>query len=488
MRRLPALGLLVLAISWAGLARGDEPAAPLSAKDMEPLSDWYGLYLKDPNSGANKKMGYCRITREHDANGAIREAFQLVMKIISFNQKVELTMTQALVFEAKPPYRLVRGEYNQGDGKVNVKMTIERAGDKFKVVHEAGGETKIKEQEEINYTLRDSTAIERWMRQGPKVGAKLESKDFNMQELALEPQTSTVKSQKAGVVNGVPVRFYEVETASKQLTMLSRYDSDGRMLSGKFALFDLQLETEEQAKNAQYSQDLFVLGMVKIDRPIGLTREVRALVINVSGLDDTQFEDGPRQVFLPGKEKGTATIKLGKSYGKEMKADAKEIEENLKETLAYPITHPKIKALAKKAVGDATAPEEKVKRIVNFVHDYIQPNLSASMPNIHDLIQRRKGDCKSYALLCCTLARAAGVPAREVSGLLYIGDDTKSFGGHAWNEVVLNGVWVPVDASMAETDINATHISFGTQDRAARGLLETLGKLSFRLVEVRSGE
>ena len=120
------------------------------------------------------------------------------------------------------------------------------------------------------------------------------------------------------------------------------------------------------------------------------------------------------------------------------------------------------------------------------MNDFVQPNLSATLPNIHDLLQRKKGDCKSYALMFTTLARAAGVPSREVSGLLYIGDDNKAFGGHAWNEVVLDGVWVPVDASMRETEVNATHISFGTHDRAAKGLLETLGKLTFKLVEVKT--
>jgi transglutaminase/protease-like cytokinesis protein 3 len=86
------------------------------------------------------------------------------------------------------------------------------------------------------------------------------------------------------------------------------------------------------------------------------------------------------------------------------------------------------------------------------------------------------------------LARAAGVPAREVSGLLYVGDDLKAFGGHAWNEVVLNGAWVPVDASMGETEVSATHISFGSEHRATKNLLTTLGKLKFKLVEVRHGE
>ncbi len=75
-----------------------------------------------------------------------------------------------------------------------------------------------------------------------------------------------------------------------------------------------------------------------------------------------------------------------------------------------------------------------------------------------------------------------------MSGLLYVGDDYKAFGGHAWNEVVLGGVWVPVDASMGETEVNATHVSFGTEHRATKNLLNSLGQLSFRLVETKSAE
>src|SRR5207237_375398 len=158
------------------------------------------------------------------------------------------------------------------------------------------------------------------------------------------------------------------------------------------------------------------------------------------------------------------------------------------ETNSYPIAHPKIKSLAEKVTEGARTDEQKVKKIVAYVHDFVKPHLAANAPNIHDLLEKKQGDCKSYALLFNNQARAAGVPAREVSGLLYVGDDFKAFGGHAWNEVVLGGVWVPVDASMGETEVNATHICFGTDHRATKNLLTTLGKLSFPLVEVKVSE
>jgi transglutaminase-like putative cysteine protease len=180
-------------------------------------------------------------------------------------------------------------------------------------------------------------------------------------------------------------------------------------------------------------------------------------------------------------------LRLGKKYGKVSAATKKEVEECLEETNSYCISHPRVKALAEQAVGDAKSPVDKVRRIVDFVNGFVRPSLAATMPTIHDLMDKKQGDCKSYALLVTNLARAAGVPAREVSGLLYIGDDQKAFGGHAWNEVVLDRLWVPVDASLRETEIDATHISFGTEFKAAKNLLNTLGKLSFKVVEVKSG-
>jgi hypothetical protein len=75
-----------------------------------------------------------------------------------------------------------------------------------------------------------------------------------------------------------------------------------------------------------------------------------------------------------------------------------------------------------------------------------------------------------------------------VIGFVYMGDDQRAFGPHAWNEVVLDGVWVPVDASWNETAINATHVRCGvSKPGELAGLakfLGTFGKLSFRVVEV----
>jgi hypothetical protein len=63
----------------------------------------------------------------------------------------------------------------------------------------------------------------------------------------------------------------------------------------------------------------------------------------------------------------------------------------------------------------------------------------------------RKGVCIDYARLFASMARAAGLEARVVTGLGY--DGRGGYGPHAWNEVYLGEQqrWVPLDPTWAKT-------------------------------------
>jgi len=164
----------------------------------------------------------------------------------------------------------------------------------------------------------------------------------------------------------------ETESRKEKLKSLARHDAQGRMLSGTIVIFELRAETEEQAKNTQYSQDLFVLGMAKLDKGIGPTMELKELVLELEAKDGPPLEAGPRQSIVNlGKDK--YHLKLGKAFGKEAKATPRKLRIP-RGNNSHAINHPKVKELAAKAVGDAKDPREKVKRIVQFVHDYVRPS------------------------------------------------------------------------------------------------------------------
>jgi hypothetical protein len=458
-----------------------EPKLGVKDIDLTLGVDWYGVYLKD------KKIGNCKIDRFR-AGDTVVETFAMNMKLVVFEQKAEMKLKRVMTFEAKTPYQLLKAIQDQDDGDSTSKITATRTDKGFDYVFTAAGKERKRMEPAPVFSLADNFAAEVWLRSAPKVGDKMLARDLDLEDWKLDPNQNTVKAIKTSLAGGVQVKYYEVETQSRKhkIAFLSRYDSNGKMLSSNLSIFELRKETEEQAKNTEYSQDLFVLGMVKIDRPIGFTTRLTELVLEVAGKDGEVLQSGPRQTVVVEKDK--RLIKLGKKYSNEVKADADAIKENLAETNSYAIAAPKVKALAKEAVGNAKTPEEKVKRIVAFVRKFIVPTEVATLPNIHDLLEQKKGDCKSFALLTTTLCRAAGVPSREVAGLLYMGDDNKAFGGHAWNEVVLNGVWVPVDATLNQVDLDAGHISFGEDRLAAGAMLQSLGKLQFKVVQAETSK
>ncbi len=454
---------------------------PLAVKDIDATlrTDWYGLYHE------GRKIGYVSTTRERVGEHVV-DKVSVTIKLVSFGKKAELSMKQSQTFEGAPPYRLLQGSFLQSDGTTTKKIDVKRVPKGFEYVHAAGGVTTNQVKDDLAYTLSDELAPELWLKGGPKIGDQIQTRNLDFDDWKIETNKHKLVGVKKALVGGVDVKYYEDESVSSKdkIKLLARYSADGKLLSGFLAIFELRNEPEDQAKNIEYSKDLFLLGTAKIDRGIGSTRKLKELVLEVKGKEGSALESGPWQTVIE-TEPGTRIVKIGKGLGKETRPTAKEIEEALSESNRYPFKHARIQALAKEAIGDAKRPEEKVDRIVHFVRNYIAPHMAPALPNIYDLLDKKQGDCKCYALLTANLCRAAGVPTREVAGLLYMGDDQKAFGGHEWNEVVLNGVWVPVDASLAEAEIDAGHICLGDDQTATKNMLESLGKLSFRVVEVK---
>ncbi|MCA9792701.1 MAG: transglutaminase domain-containing protein, partial [Candidatus Eremiobacteraeota bacterium] len=75
-----------------------------------------------------------------------------------------------------------------------------------------------------------------------------------------------------------------------------------------------------------------------------------------------------------------------------------------------------------------------------------------------EVLAHRAGDCTEHSLLLITLYRAAGLPARPLSGLGY--DSGNMMAHHAWVEVYFDGGWLPVDPSFDQVPADAGHVLF----------------------------
>ena len=116
--------------------------------------------------------------------------------------------------------------------------------------------------------------------------------------------------------------------------------------------------------------------------------------------------------------------------------------------------HPAVVALARRLrSGDRNA-ASVARRMVRWVHDSLAKAPPLPMPSALAALRSRSGDSPEHAQLFVALARAAGVPARTVSGMLLV-DGT--FYYHAWAEIMLQH-WTPVDPTLGQFPADAAHV------------------------------
>lgn len=130
-------------------------------------------------------------------------------------------------------------------------------------------------------------------------------------------------------------------------------------------------------------------------------------------------------------------------------------------------------------------PYTKVKRIHDFLVDYIEYDTSMKKPNtrnIYGALVERSVVCEGYAESMKFLLDAVGVPCIEV-----VGNGTNSQGqteAHAWNYVMLNNIWYAVDATWDDPAI----IGGGTAPKSAKTRYFLKGENSFNQTHFPSGQ
>lgn len=127
--------------------------------------------------------------------------------------------------------------------------------------------------------------------------------------------------------------------------------------------------------------------------------------------------------------------------------------------LAYPGNMPRTVQLAAEISSQSDSASDYVQRVLARFNqmDYrytLKPGLLGDTPVDEFLFDTRQGFCEHYASAFTLLMRAAGIPARVVTGYLggEMNDDymiVRQSDAHAWSEVYIDGVWQRFDPTGA---------------------------------------
>ncbi|MCF7927677.1 MAG: IPT/TIG domain-containing protein [Spirochaetales bacterium] len=108
-----------------------------------------------------------------------------------------------------------------------------------------------------------------------------------------------------------------------------------------------------------------------------------------------------------------------------------------------------IQTLSDRITGRFRSPHRKAERIFRYLIDTCEFVQDSGSLEPEELVEAEQLDALGYAVLYSALARAAGIPARPVSG--YYVDERGGLHRHYWSEHYLQGVgWVPSDIPQAD--------------------------------------
>jgi transglutaminase-like putative cysteine protease len=141
-----------------------------------------------------------------------------------------------------------------------------------------------------------------------------------------------------------------------------------------------------------------------------------------------------------------------------------------------PADNPRVMALARRIVAGSRAPDAAAAALVRWTATEMadDPASTASLDPMLAL-RTRRGSSAARALLFVALARASGLPARPVAGL--VADAAGQWHPHSWAEVHL-GDWVAVDPAFGTLPAGAGHLRLSL---GGPGRLFELAALASRL-------
>ena len=423
---------------------------------------WYGVYV------FGKKAGYNRVSLEERA-----DSFEIVnllaMKINTLGSVQQIQTKSVHRFKKSDgALSFASSEYAQGS-KETIRAELQVNGVDATFTKVISGETLIEQIAAPAYSLGDALLLNDLMRSGKvAVGEEVTGRHFEplppfSKLLSLKHSLEEIEVR---VVGGVQTKVYRWKTfvPEQGVTLIQSVRADGTLLRSELVgMMSMRLESEESAKSNHEEPDVLALSLLKTNVALPTTRKVTFLNLRVRlpkafrairKYVQVVRENGGEyeiQIMCPGQ--GFMGFVNMLTYRDEEPSQADKSPEPLIQS-----EHPEIVATAREVTKDAPNRREKIDALVVYVYKTLKKKYRAEMSNALDVHRNKEGDCTEHSVYFVALARAAGIPARPISGLVYTDMAGGGFGGHAWAEVWIEGLWLPVDPTMNQTIADATHI------------------------------
>jgi len=328
----------------------------------------------------------------------------------------------------------------------------------------------------------------------PDIGKEYDMRYFNPLTLSLEDLKIKVDKREKLTVGGKEYDTVKLKNITPMGNMMVWQEADGGIVQvkGIMNITMTRMSRKDATADTEGAGDLAVLTRAESDKPIADPRAVKYLDALLVGIDDPQMliTDARQKASVPKTETRPACASFKITATKFAAAKAADLPvraPSLKEYLtATPYVDSDVKSVSDKAseiVGSETNSYRACSKIRAWVYGNLRVKADIGITRSgSDVLKSKVGVCRDYAILFASLARAAKVPSKVVSGLIYTDG---AFYYHAWVECYV-GKWVPFDATLTSDFVDATHIKLAEGDATTMyNLARVIGSLKVEVKEYR---
>jgi len=457
-------------------------ADPFVRIDAPPLSEqWFGVYVN------SEQVGFYRQRIEKSENGYRMEGNGSVrMKVMNFTKQASIRETymvsKKLALRSFDVEQTVNGLSSHVTGKVN--------GSAIYIKNEVNGKTTDK-MLRLKGDVYPGPALNLYpLMHGAVAGRVHKIQSFDPEELKIKEIQITVMGEDK-TTEGLPalrLRNNLYPFVNNDIWV----DRLGNTLEGSVreGLVITKRELPEDigsfiSRWALAKKDLiYDFSLVRVTPPIKGPESLTGLSVEISGWNNALalLQGGGQQMEWSGADR--VTIRTGSLAAGIPASPAQEYDvAHIKPADRIESDAEEIVSRAKALASGAKNREELARSLASWSAQWLDDTVNDG-GSAAESIKSKSGNCQTHARLYTALARAAGIPTRIVSGLVYL--DGKGFLYHSWAESFIEGRWVSVDPTYNQLPADPTHLKLleGHLPQDMAPLMAIIGRIKMTVLEM----
>jgi hypothetical protein len=312
----------------------------------------------------------------------------------------------------------------------------------------------------------------------PATMSRLEFENFNIDAMAVERVTIEALPGTPPDAQG-RIAVLRKRYEGSELRAITRLwlDSQGRIVEVWQPMFGTSITIRQTDRNtALYSHDaLRALASTMTKSPFRISTSAMSghIRYRFSFRDRVEFSLPQTAEQRVTAEPGFATVDICEDCGPGMSGDEADLATALKPTAWLQSDDPRIKAIAEPVATLPISDSQKMEMLLKKAKPFLGRVDFTGHYSALETMSRHAADCTDAAVLLAAFGRAAGIPTRVVSGLVYSRESyhgvSNVFMPHSWTLAWVDGKWRSFD--LALDDFDSTHIALTIGDGDERSVL-----------------